>query len=106
MPHIRVLLQHKMRLQGTARTGGAARCAARRHCDLSVPGLQPAHASLSERCDSSILVVVSHGPGQEGRGTGIAAKIRAYFMQTMAECDTVEGAALGVHGLMEYKNSV
>ncbi len=45
-------------------------------------------------CDVSFICSL-----QEGRGTGIAAKIRAYFMQTMAECDTVEGLGFGVWGL-------
>ncbi len=52
------------------------------------------HEIPEELCD--VLFIRSL---QEGRGTGIAAKIRAYFMQTMAECDTVEGWGFGVWGL-------
>jgi hypothetical protein len=80
-----MLLQYEMRLQRAADSGRATRCAAWRDCDLPFPGQQQKHLSDLN----------SHMPLQEGRGTGIAAKIRAYFLQTMAECDTVEGLALG-----------
>jgi 3,4-dihydroxy 2-butanone 4-phosphate synthase/GTP cyclohydrolase II len=38
-------------------------------------------------CDKGGMVIYLF---QEGRGIGLAAKIRAYFFQTMAGLDTVE----------------
>jgi hypothetical protein len=50
-----MFFQHKMRLQGAACACCAVRGAARRHGDISVPGLQPPLVSHVKQCDMAVI---------------------------------------------------